>query len=769
AFATPRILPSGLHYGGITIDAAGDHAALDSANIAGLPPGDYILRAISNIDTTQTVDIPFTVPFLARPKFLATPSRIDVVGSSFPIEIGAFKPSGTDSTSIRFVLSSTPGIRFFRDSLLTSPIGASDTLMTGSNGIARRIWVRGERAGTFALVVGAIPGDTAHIYPGVTFNSRGLRFLDTVQSPISAPWPLRQDPYDTLDFRIEAWTLAARCTPCNDSLRFDLTTPGLVVLDSMGRIQSGVRLNNGYAKVRLVASRTVRNASLVATGDKGDTLTWSPITFSPPRLAFVDSLGREIDSLPRSGLVGIPEGPVFLAALGAHGLCTSCTGNLAITANVPGISILQGTLVPQDSIALLVGKAQFRLNSPRQILDLRLVATSPAFDPDTLMGITFRVEPPSGGYVLDADGDGRADSVVLELRSPLDATDSLRFTWPNRIGQTRTMSASSSQPLSENRAGFRLSPWAEGETGCRDLECADLGSWKSSDAHGNPIDAFFPLRDSVPPVARRALLRFSSDGLSPDTLDVWFSEPLTATSPAQWIAWGRASLAPEGTTVQASHQSLLDDGTHAILLLTADSTIAKRRGDSVRIAATGSLRDPSGIASPARTAWVPLEFGPRPSAFAMGTYPPVRRVPRNSVPSAGESALQMFVRSPSTGAWLTLDGRTVEDTARLGGVWIETNQPLRGKLFLYDNLGVHVASQDLKPLEDAFSRGDLERSNLLDSRGRGRFWLAWNGTSQTGALVGSGIYTLRLVTHQEDEAHWNNRLTRLGWQRLDKP
>jgi len=770
AFGT-RPLASGLHYGGIAIEATGDRATIDSASIAGLPPGDYVLRAISSSDTTRSVDIPFAVPFLARPRFLATPPRREAVGSSFPVEIGAFKPGGPDSASIRFFVSSTSGTRFFRDSLLTSPVGQSDTLMTGADGVARRLWVRGEQAGTYALVVGALPGDTADSYPGVTFDARGLRFLDAALMPIAVPWPLRQDPTDTLDFRLEAWTVGGRCTSCDDSLRFGPTTPGLVVLDSNGRPQDRLRLQGGYARIRLVADRTVRDGSLVATGEKGDTLAWSPVTFTPPRLAFVDSLGREIDSLPRSGLAGIPQGPVFLAALGAHGPCTGCSGNVSISANATGLSFFQDGSVATDSIALTGGTARFRVNSPRQVLDLRLVATAASLDPDTLSGIAFRAVPPSGGYVLDADGDGRADSVVVESRSPLEATDSLQFSWPDQTAQARRTSAKAAASPAGERSGFGLPPWPEGQTGCGAPECPGLGTWQSLDAHGGLVQGSFPLRDSVPPVAVRAVLRFSADGLVPDTLHVRFSEPLTAAGAADWVSRGLPSRSPQGTVIRSITASLTDSGTRAVLLLTADSTLGMRSGDSIRIAAAGSLRDPSGIASPLRTAWVPLEFGPRPDITGMGAYPPVRRIPHGLVPPPDEAPLRILVRASATGTWQTLDGTPVQDTARLGGIWIESNRPLDGTAYIYDNLGIHVAGLDLDRLDAAFSNGDLERSGLLDPRGRGRFWLAWNGTSDRRTLVSSGIYTFRVVTRAGEGGvpRWNNRLLRTGWHRSTAP
>lgn len=770
AFATARLLPSGLHYGGILIDAEGTHASMDSASIAGLPPGTYILRAVSNIDTTQTVDIPFVVPFLARPKFVSTLPRTDMVGTSFAVDIGAFKPAGVDSSNIRFVLSSTPGIRFFRDSLLTSPLDTADTLMTGANGAHRRVWVRGDLAGTYTLVVGAIPGDTSHTYPLVTFTARGLRFLDSALTPIPAPWPLIQDPKDTVDFRLEAWTVGARCAKCTDVLDFTATTPGLVILDTNNAPVTSLQLAQGYTALRLVASRTVRGGQLVVRGDQGDTLIWSPISFLPPRLAFVDASGKELDSLVRSTLAGTRQGPLSLEVRGAQGLCTSCEGRIAIQANAPGIAIFADSLgTALDSLSVIAGKTQFWVSSPLQILDLRLIATSPVYDPDTLSGPAFRIEPPSGGYVLDTDGDGRADSVILELRSPFAATDSLRFTWPTQEGESRWASAATVQSLASGLGGFAVTPWAYGKTGCHDLGCADLGLWRGRDAHGALLESRFPLRDSVPPVAVRALLRFSADGLVPDTLEVWFSEPLRTGPGIDWLAWGRASLSSQGTAIVPATASLVDSGTRALLILTADSTIGKRRGDSVRIAATGALLDLSGIASPLRTAWVPLEFGPRAYNFTMGSYPAVRRVPVATTPPPGEAGLQALIRVPGTGAWQTLDGKTVTDTSRLGGLWIETNQPLRGKLFVYDNLGIHVASLDLAPLEAAFSSGDLERAALLDSRGRGRFWLAWNGTSDRGNLVSTGVYTFRVVTWQgtATEPRWSNRLLRIGWHRAD--
>jgi fibro-slime domain-containing protein len=275
-FAVPKQLSSKLWYGGILVDSAEGRVQVDSSKIVGLPAGTYTLQFVYLRDSTVLKEYSFIVPYTAGPRFVSTPPYSGVVGSSFPVEIGAFNTSGIDSSAVQFVLQAPNGIELYRDSLLTSKIGPGDTLLTGIKGISRRVWVKGTFPWTYTLVVGKIAGDSADIYGGIVFKNKGLRFLDssgTVLAPVPAIDRLLGD---TVRIYFETFAGESTCTKCGSRVVFRSNNPGIVFVGG-----DTVALIDGRGNVQIKGVGTAKDDTIFASvvGDASSLVVWTPVSF----------------------------------------------------------------------------------------------------------------------------------------------------------------------------------------------------------------------------------------------------------------------------------------------------------------------------------------------------------------------------------------------------------------------------------------------------------------------------------------------------------
>ncbi len=385
--------------------------------------------------------------------------------------------------------------------------------------------------------------------------------------------------------------------------------------------------------------------------------------------------------------------------------------------------------------------------------------------------------PPLWAAMRDADGDGRADRVVLHFRAAPKVTEMYRFRWPGKDGlSSRTALLGAARTDSGGRVvEFDLAPWEYGFTSCPAVGCAALGEMLSIWGITDTVVQAFPLRDEVAPVPLRARLRFGPGESGPDTLVVDLSEPVQGSPDAgsAWFATGRPSVAADGVNVPwiGFPGATILDGEGDVATFLVDTSFAVRKGDSLRITApgtSGTVSDLGGTRPGTPAAWVPLEFGPHPLRFEWKPMPPVRRY-EGWVPPTGESPIQILVRDPS-GRWTTLDGGSPgQDTSHYGGVWLRFNRAMRGGAYLYDNLGIFVADVSFDPLVALIESQGLEP----DERGNYEIWVAWNGTSlgsvATGsaAVAPSGVYIFRIVSHYRDgdEMVTLNQVFRTGWKR----
>jgi len=184
------------------------------------------------------------------------------------------------------------------------------------------------------------------------------------------------------------------------------------------------------------------------------------------------------------------------------------------------------------------------------------------------LSLVSRPAPFSRAWISDADGDSRADQVVLVFRKTLAATDlpdsvQVRFGTANIV---RTVAVSMAQATDSVLTLVLPSPYPFGATsGSAADGSGSILLWKSGEATGP-----YALSDSVGPALLSAGLRYGSTS---DTLDLTFSDPVRGASGSGWLV---AQPSLELGIIAAPESS---SSTHWRLQVNPGSVVP---GDSVR-------------------------------------------------------------------------------------------------------------------------------------------------------------------------------------------
>lgn len=354
--ATPPLsLGAGTSFGGIVVEPTLTGATIDTNSIKGLAPGLYTLRIFAGGDTSKGSTVTFTVPPLPLPEFLVKPPHSSVVGSFFAVSVVSRSRGQIDTLPVVFHLPAIPGISFFQDSLATTPIFPSDTLMTGSGGVPRRVWLRGDLAGSYTIQTSSTGTDIVDTYPDIVFTSRGIRYVDSLGNPIVAGTPIDRDVRTSHRIWIQATTGGGICDVCTDTILLSGSN-GLVFSDlPNGAPIRSVRLASGLASVWVTGVVPVSGgfiSSLLADSSTG--ADWTPVTFRPPFLTWRDTLGQILPSLSLEA--SIPR-KVVLTVNPALDTCVRCDRGVALPP-IPGFTYSSssgGTTI--DSIVLSGGSA----------------------------------------------------------------------------------------------------------------------------------------------------------------------------------------------------------------------------------------------------------------------------------------------------------------------------------------------------------------------------------------------------------------------------
>ncbi|QQS03338.1 MAG: fibro-slime domain-containing protein [Fibrobacterota bacterium] len=375
---------------------------------------------------------------------------------------------------------------------------------------------------------------------------------------------------------------------------------------------------------------------------------------------------------------------------------------------------------------------------------------------------------PQWAIMQDANGDGKADRVVMKFLRPLSALEDWRFRWPDSLGGLDSRFAVTTQARTDSGGRiviFDLPPFKYGQTSCPTNGCWNLGSMIAS-FNGDTVSTNFPILDGVPPVPVKARMRYAFDDGVPDTLYADFSEPVkTGSASLSWISWGDMIPWLPGHAVLPSNAILTQDMRHAMFLV--DTSVYPKKGDGIRInpVLRGGLTDGNGVGPEEVAAWVEIELGPLPIRLLALPYHPMATW-NGKVPPESQPVMQVFVRPGrgGPGAWQTLDGTPLPDTSNLIGTVVSLNAASHVTVYLYDNLGVFIAR---KELEEA-RRLALEEKIPVDSRGNFQVWVGWDGVANQ-RIAPSGVYLMRVVAWREvnNRNVFRQKIVRLGWIRRD--
>lgn len=198
--------------------------------------------------------------------------------------------------------------------------------------------------------------------------------------------------------------------------------------------------------------------------------------------------------------------------------------------------------------------------------------------------------PPSRSLMLDRDGDGRVDAVLLQyaIKPSVAKLPPFEFEWGDSAGVAVKLVSDSAYMLEPTRWVAVLktpgifAATGYGPSGVR----SNLGKQLSQS-----MSYVFPVRDSAGAVLKpKAELDASSAKDGVDTLVVWPSEPLRDPTASVLLEFRR-----NGATIPAADVKFLSatpsgDGSWKVLV-GPNSTYRPSVGDSARLSTSGSVRD----------------------------------------------------------------------------------------------------------------------------------------------------------------------------------
>ena len=552
------------HHGGIVIRADGGKAIVDSAAIVGLPAGDYQILAISDLDTTKTEIIRFRVPFTTGPKFVAKPPYTGATGTSFAVEVAAYNANGPDSTSIAFTMQPDAGLVFYRDSTLLSPLATGDTLRTGANTAPRRLWVKGILPGAYTLAVGKVVGDSADLWPDVVFLP--ARPVFKIRSPytgtVGSVVAVEVVAVNALGTDSSAAIFGLRPLAGIEYYADSMLTRRVGTTDTL---RTGI---NGLPR-RLWARGTVAGSyTLVVGGSAQDSTDARPdIVFQDKGLRFTTAAGIALDPFAIERPLGDTVRLWFETFAGA-GTCTTCGTLVNLTSSAPGIVFLGAGNLPTTTAALVSGRGSILVRGlqPVDLATVRLQVATDSTARALWNPVSFTVAAPDSAALLDRDGDGRADALVVHLHQPWSASNTVSASWPDAA--TPLVLGAPTVSIDSLTATFPVSGADLVTTG------TVSGTWTWS---GTTAAKVFPVAERIAPVPLRAVLSRGTSG-TPDTLRVRVSESVTTLSVA-----GALEHASTGTWMPGVASSGTLVGTNTLVLLHDGAFPAPSVGDSVRL------------------------------------------------------------------------------------------------------------------------------------------------------------------------------------------
>ena len=295
---------------------------------------------------------------------------------------------------------------------------------------------------------------------------------------------------------------------------------------------------------------------------------------------------------PSTTNLKFPDGSTIIGTEGAI---------MLIAVPSSGASVIAGG----DSLRALGKNASGRLSDSTAV-DVALV--NHAGDSASWIMVRADRRPPSQGWFIDADGNGRVEAVVVEYaRSFADTTlPGFSFRWG-----AQTISGRSWKSLDAGGLRWKVqldSSFAYGVTGDPLASSVPAGTQVTRTTY------VFPVYDSVGTVLLPGARLTPGVGKKPaDTLVVEASEAILDPAGKLLVAFRHGShQIPDDSVLVKSVQRL--DGNHWRVIIDPQSAWRPSAGDSVRLSITGSVHDTTRIGAipHAKHAWRPLSGPVRP-------------------------------------------------------------------------------------------------------------------------------------------------------------
>ncbi|HNY32310.1 MAG TPA: fibro-slime domain-containing protein [Fibrobacteria bacterium] len=467
---------------------------------------------------------------------------------------------------------------FLADTLCTSCTEAVSVASSDANLVLSAI-AGGPSTATLTPVRGvatlhlasALPVDSANIHvalvsdPSKTLDWNPVRvlgwrltFVDSTGLPV-VPRAVVLDPQEGLRLRVGLFFGDSLCISCADQVGLSASDPSMTFSVTAGGVASSVLpLSAGIATFWVRGAAALVSGSVHATlaSDPRVAALWKPISVQMWRLRFAKGNTASDTLDPIDQQMG-SNAPVEVRMWGRSGPCDVCTGILSLTSRSGKVLFTDPSGAPIATLALAAGRASFLVVGAQPVRSDTLVVTTDAGISLAGFPVTFRVAAPDSARMLDRDGDGRADSLVVHLHRPGSPSNRLRASWPGAaplVEGTRTTFLDSSTMGVAFDAAFAPNATSAASSVAQ-------YSWSGDDWTSVSV------QDGIAPVPMRAWISWGDRTLAPDTLRVVVSEsvkPLAATS---LVRLGPASGIPDQADVRRG-------GPDTLLLLWNPASLA---------------------------------------------------------------------------------------------------------------------------------------------------------------------------------------------------
>ncbi|MBK8802411.1 MAG: hypothetical protein IPN71_10235 [Fibrobacteres bacterium] len=378
--------------------------------------------------------------------------------------------------------------------------------------------------------------------------------------------------------------------------------------------------------------------------------------------------------------------------------------------------------------------------------------------------LILRLPKPIRGVYYDRDGDGRIETLVVQLSDAWNSDIVPRFDFGLPPEERRDQRPDSTKPFPEvqnvwDETRFVINikePFRYGATGFANLNGILWEDWKDTLYADS-----FPIVDSVAPVILSAVIHRTESYNHSDTLFFTPSEPIRLLPGGEWL---QVLSCPQGELrckessrvwkrVPATLLTRLEDGRY-MLLVPPGTNGSIRPEDPLRFLA-GVTDTLANQVAPSEVVWKTIvEGGPRPPFVTVkppGIIPLIDAAERDrpgpggilfKATRGGGDSLKYW--DPQRG-YLSNDDPDVRSVCRedrfCNGPTININRPVRMIIYLYDNGGTYVLSRTVDITQadlDALSGDKLDRLKIS---------LQWNHRTTDGKVVGTGVYIWRIVSY----------------------